>query len=256
MSATTGDRARAVRRARGVRGGGGRPAPRGRCRVGAVGDAVRPAAGAPCWPTFEWRGSSGRHFSSAGPSSRRRHARTHPRLPPVHVSTCCPLELVHQRSNAPPTAQPPGSRNPARFVAGTATLTGDLCRSFREEVSTSRPSVVWDVSDPSFKQRQALFPLPLHGTWGTLSRPQHRQRTRIGGDRARSQLPSGARDRRRTRRRRPLSPRPRATAEAPPPAAAERRGCWGSAGRQASPAPHTTRPWALAGAAMPEHGAE
>ena len=43
VSATTGDRARAVRRARGVRGGGGRPAPRGRCRVGAVGDAVRPA---------------------------------------------------------------------------------------------------------------------------------------------------------------------------------------------------------------------
>ena len=103
----------------------------------------RGSAGAPCWPTFEWRGSSGRHFSSAGPSSRRRHARahTHPRLPPVHVSSCCPLELVHQRSNAPPTAQPPpGSRNPTRFVAGTATLTGDLCRSFREEVSTSRPS--------------------------------------------------------------------------------------------------------------------
>lgn len=46
MSATTDGRTRAVRRARGVRGGGGRPAPRGRCRVGVVGDAVRPAAGA------------------------------------------------------------------------------------------------------------------------------------------------------------------------------------------------------------------
>ena len=34
-------------------------------------------------------------------------AHTHPRLPPVYVSTCCPLELVHQRSHAPPTAQPP-----------------------------------------------------------------------------------------------------------------------------------------------------
>ena len=99
----------------------------------------RGSAGAPCWPTFEWRGSSGRHFSSAGPSSRRRHARTHPRLPPVHVSTCCPLELAHQRSNAPPTAQRSGSRNRARFVAGTATLTGDLRRSIREDARTGRP---------------------------------------------------------------------------------------------------------------------
>ena len=64
-------------------------------------------------------------------------AHTHPRLPPVHVSTCCPLELVHQRPNAPPTAQPPGSRNPARCTTETATLTGERRRSFREEVHTS-----------------------------------------------------------------------------------------------------------------------
>ena len=105
----------------------------------------------------------------------------------------------------------------------------------------------------AFKQRRPSSPRPLRGTWGTSTRPQRRLRTRIGGDRARSQLPSGARDRRRTRRRR--SPPERwATAAALPPAAVA--SCWGPAVSLASPAPRAARPCALVAEARPEHGAE
>ena len=109
-----------------------------------------------------------------------------------------------------------------------------------------------DVSGPSLNKYNHRL-LDRSTTQGTLSRPQHRAYTNSDAGTAGAQRPVGARDTPHTRRRR-LPLRPRATAEAPPPAAAA--SCWGLAGRLTSPVPHTARPWALAGAAMPERDAE
>ena len=92
------------------------------------------------------------------PSQRRARARAAWK-PPIDVA-------ARPQALYPPTAQPLGSRNPARFVAGTATLTGDLCRSFREGMSASRPSAARAPARRGSHRstsRRAPSTLPTHG---------------------------------------------------------------------------------------------